>query len=163
MPRPPIERSVGGVPMATLFKPAGVPARDLEQLPLTVDQLEAIRLVDRDRLSQQQAADVMGVSRQTVGRLLDAGRATVADALVNGKSILIGGGPYQVAARPLRCRTCHARWVGEPGHVSQLTCPVCGGADIRVCWGPGMRDRPCGPAMEPVSEEQIHPPRSTEP
>ena len=38
MPRPPIERAVGGVPRVTLFKPAGVPGRDLEQLPLAVDE-----------------------------------------------------------------------------------------------------------------------------
>ena len=39
MARPPIERSVEGVPRITLFKPAGVPARELEQLQLAVDEL----------------------------------------------------------------------------------------------------------------------------
>src|SRR5665648_272839 len=64
MPRPPIERSVGGVPRITLFKPAGVPARELEQLRLAVDELEAIRLVDLEGLSHEQAAEAMGESRQ---------------------------------------------------------------------------------------------------
>ena len=70
MPRPPIERAVGGVPRTTLFKPAGVPARELEQLQLTVDELEAIHLVDLDGLSHEQAAEALDVSRQTVGRVL---------------------------------------------------------------------------------------------
>ena len=90
MARPPIERAVGGVPRVTLFKPAGVPGRELEQLPLTVDELEAIRLVDLEGLSHEQAASAMGVSRQTVGRVLERGRATVAEALVGGKANWVG-------------------------------------------------------------------------
>ena len=78
MPRPPIERTVGAIPRATLFKPAGVPARELERLRLAVDELEAIRLVDLAGLSHEQAAEAMGVSRQTVGRILQHGRAIVA-------------------------------------------------------------------------------------
>lgn len=97
MPRPPIERAVAGVPRVTLFKPAGVPSRELEHLRLAVDELEAIRLVDLEGLSHEQAAETMGVSRQTVGRVLERGRAKVAEALVGGKAILIGGGQYRVA------------------------------------------------------------------
>lgn len=97
MPRRPIERAVAGVPRITLFKPAGVPARELEQLQLAVDELEAIRLVDLEGFTHEQAAEEMGVSRQTVGRVLERGRAKVAEALVDGKAILIGGGRYRVA------------------------------------------------------------------
>ena len=98
MPRRPIERAVAGVPRVTLFKPAGVPTRELEQLQLAVDELEAIRLVDLEGLTHEQAAAEMGVSRQTVGRVLERGRAQVAEALIGGKAILIGGGNYRVAA-----------------------------------------------------------------
>jgi predicted DNA-binding protein (UPF0251 family) len=142
MPRPPIERSVGGVPRITLFKPAGVPARELEQLQLAVDELEAIRLVDLEGLSHEQAAEAMGVSRQTVGRVLERGRAKVAEALVEGKAILIGGGQYRVEQRRQRCFACQELWVAEveePGRVS--SCPRCGSTDVGVCWGPGAR---CG-------------------
>jgi uncharacterized protein len=141
MPRPPIERAVAGVPRVTLFKPAGVPARDLEQLQLGVDELEAIRLVDLEGLSHVQAAEVMGVSRQTVGRVLERGRARVAEALVGGKAILIGGGQYRVEPRRMRCFACQARWV-EPEQRDQISaCPECGSADIGACWGWGGR---CG-------------------
>ena len=114
MPRPPIERAVGGVPRVTLFKPAGVPGRELEQLPLAVDELEAIRLVDLEGLSHEQAAAAMGVSRQTVGRVLERGRAKVAEALVDGKAILIGGGQYRVEPRQLCCASCGEVWTGDP-------------------------------------------------
>lgn len=144
MPRPPIERAVAGVPRITLFKPAGVPARELEQLSLAVDELEAIRLVDLEGLSHEQAAQAMGVSRQTVGRVLERGRARVAEALVDGKAILIGGGQYRVEPRRLRCFVCEARWV-QTGEDDSPVCPECGAGDIGVCWGPGRR---CGQGRE---------------
>jgi uncharacterized protein len=138
MPRPPIERSVAGVPRVTLFKPAGVPARELERLQLAVDELEAMRLVDLEGLSHEQAAEVMGVSRQTVGRVLERGRAKVAEALVAGKAILIGGGQYRVEPQQWCCFSCEERWMAEPGAAS---CPKCGSPDVGVCWGGGDR---CG-------------------
>ena len=141
MPRPPIERSVGGVPRITLFKPAGVPARELEQLRLAVDELEAIRLVDLEGLSHEQAAEAMGVSRQTVGRVLERGRAKVAEALVGGKAILIGGGQYRVESRQMRCFSCHRRWAAGPEAEPATSCPACGSSDVGVCWGAGDR---CG-------------------
>ena len=123
MPRPPIERAVGGVPRVTLFKPAGVPGRDLEQLPLAIDELEAIRLVDLEGLSHEQAAAAMGVSRQTVGRVLERGRAKVAEALVGGKAILIGGGQYRVEPRQLCCASCGEVWTGDADcGVARLPC-----------------------------------------
>ncbi len=142
MPRPPIERSVGGIPRITLFKPAGVPARELEQLQLAVDELEAIRLVDLEALSHEQAAEAMGVSRQTVGRVLERGRAKVAEALVGGKAILIGGGQYRVEPRRMRCFACRELWVAPATGQSRVpSCPRCGSTDVGSCLGPGAR---CG-------------------
>ena len=141
MARPPIERSVEGIPLITLFKPAGVPARELEQLRLAVDELEAIRLVDLEGMSHEQAAEAMGVSRQTVGRVLERGRAKVAEALVGGKAILIGGGQYRVEPR-MRCFACQELWVADAeGPDRVASCPRCGSTDVGACWGPGAR---CG-------------------
>ena len=141
MPRPPIERAVGGVPRVTLFKPAGVPGRELEQLPLAVDELEAIRLVDLEGLTHEQAASAMGVSRQTVGRILERGRAKVAEALVAGKAILIGGGQYRVEPRQLCCTSCGAVWAAAQGDSPSAGCPSCGSVDVGTCWDPAGR---CG-------------------
>ncbi len=96
MPRPLIKRCVGALPRSTFFKPAGVPAQELEQLVITLDEFEAIRLVDREGLSHEQAAAAMGVSRQTVGRVIERARGKVAEALVAGKAISIEGGQYRV-------------------------------------------------------------------
>lgn len=137
MPRPPIERSVGSVPRVTLFKPAGVPARELEQIALAVDEFEAIRLVDLEGLSHEQAAEAMGVSRQTVGRVLERGRAIVADALVAGKAIVIGGGQYRVEPQQWRCFSCDERWVGRDAADVVSRCPRCASVDVGVCWGAG--------------------------
>jgi uncharacterized protein len=143
MPRPPIERAVSGEPRITLFKPAGVPARELEQLRLGVDEFEAIRLVDLEGLSHGRAAEAMGVSRQTVGRVLERGRARVAEALVGGKAILIGGGQYRVEPQRYRCVACGECWIASGGPGAATSCPACGASDVTACWGGG--DRCAGP------------------
>ena len=125
----------------TLFKPAGVPAGQLDQLQLAVDELEAIRLVDLEGLSHEQAAEVMGVSRQTVGRVLERGRAKVAEALVAGKAILIGGGRYRVEPRQLCCTSCGAVWAAATDAAPLAMCPSCGSTDVGTCWDPAGR---CG-------------------
>ena len=71
------------------FRPLGIPARDLPAVTLGLDELEAIRLADRELLYQDAAAERMGVSRQTFARILARGRAAVAESLVEGKLLLI--------------------------------------------------------------------------
>jgi predicted DNA-binding protein (UPF0251 family) len=135
--RPPIERAVAGVPRVTLFKPAGVPARDLERLELAVDELETIRLVDMEGLSHEQAAEAMGVSRQTIGRVLGRGRGKVAEALVDGKAILISGGQYRVEPEQWCCYSCKERWTAGEETTRASVCPRCGSPDVGVCWRGG--------------------------
>ncbi len=78
------------------FKPAGVPARELEEVSLGLDGAEAIRLADLEGLYQDAAARRMGVSRQTFGRIIEAARRAVADAVINGKRLRIEGGEIVV-------------------------------------------------------------------
>ncbi len=92
MPRPLSGRRVGGEPAAALWKPAGVPARGLEEIGLGLDEFEALRLADHEGLYQEAAAIRMGVSRQTFGRIVEEARRKVAAALVEGKALRIGGG-----------------------------------------------------------------------
>jgi hypothetical protein len=81
----------------------------------------------------------LGVSRQTVGRVLERGRGKVADALVGGKAIVIGGGQYRVEPRQLCCSACLEHWVAADGESAPATCPQCGSTDVGICWGPGSR------------------------
>ena len=97
MSRPRQCRRVGQLPPATYYKPRGIPLRTLEQVALTVDEFEAIRLADLEGLYQEEAARRMNVSRQTFGRILEAAHKKVADVLVNGKALSIEGGPIEVA------------------------------------------------------------------
>jgi len=68
---------------------------------MTLDELEAMRLVDLDGLYQEDAGARMGVSRQTLGRILESARRKVAGALVMGRALRIEGGPVE-ASRPRR-------------------------------------------------------------
>jgi len=93
-------RRVAQLPQVTYYKPRGVPLRMLQQVALTVDELEALRLADLEGLYQEEAAGLMNVSRQTFGRIVEAARKKVADALVNGKALSIEGGPVEVTSSP---------------------------------------------------------------
>ena len=113
MPRPRQCRRVAQLPQANYYKPRGVPLRMLQQVALTVDELEALRLADLEGLYQEEAAQQMNVSRQTFGRIVEAARKKVADALVNGKALSIEGGSVEVDA-PAHGRAC-GRKGGGPG------------------------------------------------
>ncbi len=83
---------------------------------LPIEELEALRLCDLEGLGQDEAAERMGVSRGTLQRILYAARRKTAEALWDGKSILIAGGYYELAqdACPC-CNPCQrCRWQNEP-------------------------------------------------
>lgn len=94
MPRPKNCRRVSGRPLATYFKPRGIPMGELEESVLSVEGLEAIRLADLEGLTGAQASGLMHVSRHTFGRVLQEARRAVAEALVNGRALCIEGGTY---------------------------------------------------------------------
>ena len=79
---------------------------ELEEVVLALDELEALRLVDFEALSQEQAGEQMGVSRGTIGRLLEKGRNIVVDALLHGKALRIEGGPVAATTGKRRGRCC---------------------------------------------------------
>ena len=93
MPRPKKTRFVSGYPAIAAFVPRGMAVSG--EVLLTLEELEAIRLSDFEHLDQEQAADMMGVSRHTFGRILADARGVVAEALVTGKAMRIQGGTYE--------------------------------------------------------------------
>ena len=93
MPRPRKPRLVRCDVSTSYFKPRGIPLRDLEEVTLSVDGLEALRLADAEGLDQVTAAAEMGISRSTFSRLVAEARRVVATALVRGSAIRIHGGP----------------------------------------------------------------------
>jgi predicted DNA-binding protein (UPF0251 family)/predicted Fe-Mo cluster-binding NifX family protein len=92
MARPVSERRLGAPIPPRVFKPAGIPARDLEELRLGFDEAEALRLADYQGLYQDAAARSMGISRQTFGRIVERARRKVAAAIIEGKALRVDGG-----------------------------------------------------------------------
>jgi predicted DNA-binding protein (UPF0251 family) len=144
MPRPPKWRRVGFVPEITYFKPAGVPLHSLEEIRLSIEEAEAIRLKDMEGLEQEECAQRMQISRPTFHRVLGSARKKLADALLNGKAIRIEGGNFEMAMRRFRCRSDGHEWdvpfetmVVEP----PTTCPTCNSPNIQPApgFGFGMR------------------------
>ena len=109
MPRPKCSRSIACEPHADYFKPRGIPTAMLEQVVLSLDEFEALRLADLEGLYQEEAASRMGVSRQTFGRIIDAARAKTADVLVNGKALKIEGGRVSVGVSSAPGHACPKR------------------------------------------------------
>ena len=98
MPRPKRCRRICGYPDYWSFAPEG--AQPAGTVPLTLDEFEAIRLIDHRRLTQMECASVMGVSRATVTAIYENARFKLADALVNGKRVRITGGAYCIDGVP---------------------------------------------------------------
>jgi uncharacterized protein len=93
--RPRKYRIVKVDPRISQFSPRGKPGRP-DEVNLSVDEYETIRLFDHTGISQKEAAKSMNISQQTFSRVLKMARKTVADAIVNGKIIRIQGGSYIV-------------------------------------------------------------------
>ena len=96
MPRPRRCRKVFFEPGITYFKPIGVPMSKLEEVTLTVDELEAMRLKDMEAMNQEEVAERMGISQPTVHRLLESARKKITEAITMGKALRIEGGMYEV-------------------------------------------------------------------
>lgn len=143
MARPPCPRRVAAPPVCDYFKPRGVPMTRLEEVGLSIDELEALRLADLEGLYQDAAAERMGISRATFGRIVEAARRKVAEAIVHGKALRVGGGPVTWAGRRrFRCEVCDNAWSLPPGGGRPEGCPACGSeAFRRIDPGPHRGDR----------------------
>jgi len=118
------------MPEVTYFKPAGIPLRDLEEMRMSVEEAEALRLKDLEGLEQEQAAGKMNVSRPTFQRVLASARLKIADALLNGKAIRIEGGNFEMTWRRFRCRDGHEWDVGTTVSEPPELCPRCNTPNI---------------------------------
>ncbi len=122
---------MGWEPPARAFKPAGVPGHALEQVTLSLDELEAARLAELEGLYQEEAARRMEVSRQTFGNIVASARRKLADCLVNGKLLRIQGGTVRLAGvRTFACGHCRHHWSLPFGSGPPQDCPGCRSHDI---------------------------------
>lgn len=95
MPRPCRCRRIRCKPDTNYFKPRGIPLDMLEEVNLTLDELEAVRLADLEGLYQEDAAKKMNISRQTFGNIINSAHKKIADVLLNAKALKIEGGTIE--------------------------------------------------------------------
>jgi predicted DNA-binding protein (UPF0251 family) len=131
MARPFSCRRVSSEPESDYFKPRGIPLSSLEEINMTMDEFEAIRLADLEGLYQEQAAERMGISRPTFARVVESARRKVAYALVNGKALAIEGGVVKMLGeRSFACNDCRHQWRLRYGTGRPEECPECKSANI---------------------------------
>ena len=93
--RPPKIRLIKAEPDIVQFSPRGKAGRPNE-VELTIDQYEVLRLADYKATPHATAGKLMGISRQTFERILKSARQRVADGIINGKIIRFEGGYFKV-------------------------------------------------------------------
>ena len=134
MPRPPKRRRIKNIPYVRFFKPAGIPGRELEEVLLSLEEVEALRLKDVEGLNQTESAEKMNVSRTTFQRILTKAHQKVAKALLEGKALRFEGGDYELDQGLYRCKECDFEFKLNIGHNkrrhgkkrNRKICPKCG-------------------------------------
>ncbi len=121
MPRPVKNRWIYGRYEEEVFKPRGRGMATLEEVHLETDELEALRLADLEGLYQSEAAEKMGISRQTFGNILKRAHQKVADALIHRKMIRM----YPAGPDHHLCIRCGRPWTGTATRVNRDFCPEC--------------------------------------
>jgi len=131
MARPFRCRCVRCMPGTNYFKPRGIPLTTLEEVNLTVDEFEAIRLADLEGLYQEESAKKMEISRQTFANIINSAHKKIAEAIVKVKAIRIEGGVYRMAnMRKFKCYDCNHEWEMPYGTGRPQECPQCKSKNI---------------------------------
>ncbi len=89
MARPRLCRRINFNPSVRYFKPQGIPLRELDEVELTLEELEAIRLKNIEGLEQTEASLRMKTSQSTFQRILSSAYKKITEALIKGKAIKI--------------------------------------------------------------------------
>ncbi|GAP70330.1 predicted DNA-binding protein, UPF0251 family [Bacteroidales bacterium 6E] len=106
----------------------GVRGRKSNEINLLLEEYEAIRLLDHQKMNQEEAAVIMNVSRPTLTRIYEVARQKVASAFVEGRDIIIRGGHIVFDQNWFKCNKCRANFnFYEQG---DAYCPVCESTDV---------------------------------
>ena len=96
MPRPMKWRKVCCMPKNSRFGPLDLTPDKSVFINMTVDEYETVRLIDLEGFTQEECAVQMNIARTTVQGIYNEARKKIAESLVNGKVLLIGGGEYRL-------------------------------------------------------------------
>jgi uncharacterized protein len=128
MTRPCKCRKISSTPGSIYFKPVGIMMKDLDEVILTLDEYEAIRLADYEEYYQEQAAQSMNISRQTFGNIIGSAHKKIADFLISGKSLKIEGGYVSLKYfnnKLFNCKDCNYLWDINEDIDKPNNCPKC--------------------------------------
>ena len=129
MARPKLRRCVRQLPRYERYMPADESEADI--VVLSLDEAEALRLADLERLYHAEAAEKMGVSRQTFGRIVSSARFKTAQALIHGRGMVIEEGEAVMSMkRKFECTSCERSWEEPHGTGRPDECPGCGGKNL---------------------------------
>ena len=101
MPRPKRSRRICEFPDVLEFSPDDREADG--SVVLTLEEYQTIRLVDLQKMTHEQCAKQMDISRTTVTEIYESARAKIADCIVNGRRLLIAGGNYRLCSGREQC------------------------------------------------------------
>ena len=104
------------------FKPFGIAVCDAEHIILQYDEYETIKLLIYDKLLQNEAAKSMGISQPTLTRIYNRALIKIAQAFVEGKSIIIEGGNFEFEKDWYKCKKCFKLIEGLENHVKCSGC-----------------------------------------
>jgi len=146
MVRPRRIRRISFQPDVTYFKPAGVPMMHLKEITLSFDELEAIRLIDKEGMEQGKAGKKMKISQSTLSRLIREGRKKLANAIISGQAIKIQGGDFKmVMSRGSGLGMGRGRGPGGGGRMGGFAAGPGGNCICSKCGykEPQIRGQPC--------------------
>jgi len=129
MSRPKNNRIVYEPPSYTEFKPAGVSVKLLEEVQLSLDEFEAVRLADLLGMSHEEAAVEMEISRSTFSRLIVKSRKKIADFFFQGKLLTVAGGNIHFRKNIIKCSSCGHMFKIDIGTMMS-ECPECGSHNL---------------------------------
>ncbi len=128
MPRKKRFRRIQVPPVIKGMSVYGVRGRKSNEVILHIEEYEAIRLLDYQNLTQEEAAVFMDVSRPTLTRIYEEARNKVATAFVEGRDLLFRGGDIYFDKNWYKCNSCHASFSDYSEVVKN--CPVCNSDDL---------------------------------
>ncbi|WP_167612765.1 DUF134 domain-containing protein [Maribellus sediminis] len=128
MPRRKRNRRIQVPPVIKGMSVFGVRGRKSNEVILLLEEYEAIRLLDYQNLTQEEAAVYMDVSRPTLTRIYEEARKKVATAFVEGRDLIFRGGDIYFDKNWYKCNECKASFSDYSEEVNN--CPVCTSKDV---------------------------------
>ena len=118
------QRLIERAPSFNGFQPFGVQNTSNDEVSLTFEEYESIKLCDYDLLKHEEAANLMNISRSTFSRIYESARRKIAKAFVDVCTIRINGGSASLYDDWQKCPDCGVSFMKTNDTAN--VCPLCG-------------------------------------